>query len=123
MAKYRIYVVSRKVWCDCEIVKKGFLNLGKRIVYNIHGVNDDGHKACANVAKDVWDRFNVPIVEYTMREKEQRGFWEKTQKGKKTYRYPIQKSRKKVQNEEIERWLTEKYDLDLDKPNQKNSLL
>jgi len=114
-------VVSRKVWGDCEIVKKGFADLVRRKVYNIHGINPDGFKACTNVAKDVWDRFDVPIVEYEVRKKYKRELWEKSKEAKKEYRYPIFKSRKRVRNEEIENWLAEKYNINADEPNKKNT--
>lgn len=125
MAKYRLYLVSRRNWQDCEIVQKGFVNLGKRKVYNLHGVADNGNKAVNNVAKDVWDRFDVPIIEHEVRRRDKRDAWEKNLEPRTKWKGPIPKSRRKIQNEEIEKWLAENYGIDLEhlsEDNNKNSL-
>lgn len=121
MAKYHMYVVSRKNWQDCEIVKKGFAKVRDGVTaYNIHGVAENGDKACNNVAKEVWNRFDVPIIEYTVRKKKRRNIIERELLPKSISNSPVSRSRKKVLNDEIEKWLAEKYNVDADKENTGN---
>lgn len=116
MAKYRMYVVSKKYWDDCEIVKKGIVNVRQNShIYNLHGVSSKGHKACSNVAKEVWDRFDVPVVEHKVKRDIPRNSLENEMDlRKRKTKQKISKDRRKIENDDIERWLAEKYDMSLE---------
>lgn len=113
--KYKMYMLQYKDWKELEIFQKGFVNVRGHLVYNIWGKDELGKKCVNNVAKDVWDRFDVPVVEYQMTEKETREKKEKyLNRTTKEWSNPIFKSdKRRTKNEEIEKWLAEHNNLDL----------
>lgn len=113
--KYRMYMLQYKDWRELEVFQKGFVNVRGHFVYNIWGKDEFGKKCVNNVAKDVWDRFDVPVVEYQTAKKETREKKEKyLNRTTKNWSNPIFKSdNRRINNEEIEKWLAEHNNLDL----------
>lgn len=109
-----MYMIQYRVWKELEVYQKGFCNVRGHFVYNIHGVDENNKKCMNNVAKDVWDRFDVPIIEFQVRKKESRKKKEKIlNREKRTWTRGIDKSYRKINNEEIEEWLAKHNGLDL----------
>lgn len=107
-------MVQYRKWVELEIYQKGYCNVRGHLVYNIHGMDADGHKCTNNVAKDVWDRFDVPVIEFQMRKKQSRKEKEKQlNREKRTWTRKIDKCCRKIKNDEIEKWLAEHNGLDL----------
>lgn len=112
--KYKMYMIQYRKWEELEIYQKGFCNVRGHLVYNIHGKDEQGHKCMNNVSKDVWDRFDVPVIEFAVRKKQSRKEKEKIlNREKKTWTRKIDKTTRKIENNEIEQWLAEHNGLDL----------
>lgn len=122
MMTYRMYVVGKRwnVFKDAEIYQKGYCVITDiHTVYNLWGTfidsNDNKpHKVVNNVSKEVWDRFDVPVVKMEKRKRDRKDLKEfDTQPVKEKSK--INKSEgRKVQNDEIEKWLAENYNIDLE---------
>lgn len=114
--KYRMYMLQYRKWEELEVYQKGYCNVRGHYVYNIHGKDEQGHKCMNNVSKDVWDRFDVPVIEFKMRKRERKSRKEKEKvlnKSKKTWSRKIDKFFRRVKNDEIEKWLAEHNNMDL----------
>ncbi len=58
--KYRLYLLYKHEWGELEITSKGKCDVRGHWIYYLKGKHD-GHNVSGNVAKDVWERFDVPI--------------------------------------------------------------
>ncbi len=112
--KYRMYMIQYRKWEELEIYQKGYCNVRGHLVYNIHGKDEQGHKCMNNVAKEVWDRFDVPVIEFEVRKKQSRKEKEKQlNREKKTWSRGVDKFYRRIKNEDIEKWLAEHNGLDM----------
>lgn len=114
--KFTAYVMVEGGTVEFEVTQKIRTDVRGHLTYMLQGLTDKGNKANALVNKSQWDKFDVPIIERkiekTTNRKRMRNRLMQPAIGRKT---PIPKSQKKAYNEEIEKWLAEHYDIDLDK--------
>lgn len=108
--KYRLYLLYKHEWGELEITSKGKCDVRGHWIYYLQG-EDNGHKVSGNVAKDVWDRFDVPITESKIRPRRKRDDYKKALDMEVYHHGKIRKTYKKVLNNEIEQWLAEKYNI------------
>lgn len=113
--RFTAYVPCERAKVEFEVKSKIRTNVRGHFTYMLQGLTDKGNKACALVNQSQWDKFDVPIEERKIDKKVDRRRVRKSSMkpvvGRKT---PVPKSQRKVYNEEIERWLAEHYDIDLD---------
>ena len=113
--RFITYVPCEKSKVEFEVKSKIRTDVRGHFTYMLQGLTDKGNKANALVNKSQWDKFDVPIEERVVGKKTDRKRMRnkelKPAVGRKT---PIPKSQKKAYNEEIEKWLAEHYDINLD---------
>jgi len=100
---------------EFEVTRKIRTNVRGKYTYMLQGVTEKGNVANRLVNKSQWDSFDVPVVEREVSKntnrRKIRNDSMKPAIGRKT---SIPKSKRRAYNEEIEKWLAEHYDLDLD---------
>lgn len=113
--KFSTYVPCERGTVEFEVTAKIRTDVRGHLTYMLTGLTAKGNKACALVNQSQWEKFDVPIEERKIDKKVDRRRVRKSSMkpvvGRKT---PVPKSQRKVHNEEIERWLAEHYDIDLD---------
>lgn len=113
--RFTAYVMMEGGTVEFEVTQKIRTDVRGHFTYMLQGLTDKGNKANALVNKSQWDKFDVPIIERkiekTTNRKKMRNDSMRPAVGRKT---PIPKSQKKAYNEEIEKWLADHYDIDLD---------
>jgi len=113
--KFVTYVPCEKAKVEFEVTAKIRTDVRGHLTYMLTGLTAKGHKACALVNQSQWDNFDVPIEERRIDKKVDRRRVRNDSMqpvvGRKT---PVRKSEKRVYNKEIEQWLAEHYDIDLD---------
>lgn len=113
--KSTAYVPCERATVEFEVTRKIRTNVRGKYTYMLQGVTEKGNVANRLVNKSQWDSFDVPVVEREVsKNTNRRRIRNDSMKpaiGRKT---PIPKSQRRAYNEEIERWLAEHYDLDLD---------
>ena len=113
--KYNMYVFDIGQKEDVEIIEKKWGQTNeKHFIYILKGRTIRGTYATSNVNKEVWDRYDVPITKMEVK-KHARNEYEISRKNYKRKMKIPPKSRRKVENEEIEKWLAEHLDLDWEK--------
>lgn len=113
--KYNMYVFDIGQKEDVEIIEKKWGQTNeKHFIYILKGITARGTYATSNVNKEVWDRYDVPIVKMEVK-KHARNEYEISRKNYKRKMKIPPKSQRKVENEEIEKWLAEHLDLDWEK--------
>ena len=114
--RFITYVPCERAKVEFEVKSKIRTNVRGHYTYMLKGVTDMGHQAVALVNKSQWDGFDVPVEEKTVSKKADRRRMRNDAMqpvvGRKT---PVPKSQRRAYNEEIERWLAEHYDIDLDR--------
>lgn len=116
--KFHAYVLVEGGTVEFEVEKKIRTDVYGHYTYMLQGFTEKGHKANAVVNKSQWDKFNVPSEERVVEKKlkhVRRSSRLSSMKPSKKNKTPINKHRKKVFNEEIEKWLADHYDIDLEK--------
>ena len=112
--RFTAYVLVEGGKVEFEVKSKIRTNVRGHFTYMLQGLTDKGNKANALVNKSQWDKFDVPIEEKEVGRTDRRRTRNSSMQpavGRKT---PIPKNERKAYNEEIERWLAEHYDIDLD---------
>ena len=113
--RFKAYVLVEHGTVEFEVMSKIRTDVRGHLTYMLQGLTDKGNKANALVNKSQWDMFDVPVVEKTIAKKKDRGFARNKAMqpaiGRKT---PIRKCEKRAYNEDIEKWLAEHYDIDMD---------
>ena len=113
--KFITYVPCERGKVEFEVTAKIRTDVRGHLTYMLTGLTAKGHKACALVNKSQWDNFDVPIEEREVPKKvDRKRMRNKSMQpavGRKT---PIPKSQKRVYNEDIEKWLADHYDINLD---------
>ena len=113
--RFITYVPCEKAKVEFEVKSKIRTNVRGHYTYMLQGITDKGNVANALENKSQWDEFDVPVEERVIDKKIDRK--KKRIKamqpvvGRKT---PVPKSKRRAYNEEIEKWLAEHYDIDLD---------
>ena len=112
--KFVTYVPCEKGKTEFEVTAKIRTDVRGHLTYMLTGLTAKGNKACALVNQSQWDKFDVPIEEREVGRTDRRRTRNSSMQpavGRKT---PIPKNERKAYNVEIERWLAEHYDIDLD---------
>ena len=113
--RFITYVPCEKAKVEFEVKSKIRTSVRGHYTYMLQGITDKGNKANALVNKSQWDEFDVPVEERVIDKKiDRRKKRIKAMQpvvGRKT---PVPKSKRRAYNEEIEKWLAEHYDIDLD---------
>lgn len=95
-----------------EVEKKIITNVRGHFTYTLIGTSNTGKLVSAIVNKSQWDNFDVPIEEREINKrtnkKKERAKHLNPKRKRKT---PVPKDKRKVYNEEIEKWLIEHYNL------------
>lgn len=113
--RFIAYVPCEKATVEFEVKSKIRTDVRGHYTYMLQGITDKGNVANALVNKSQWDGFDVPVKERVIEKKTNR-------KRKRTKamqpvvgrRTPVPKSKRRAYNEEIEKWLAEHYDIDID---------
>ena len=113
--RFRAFVLVEHGTVEFEVTRKIRTDVRGHLTYMLQGVTDKGNKANALVNKSQWDKFDVPVEEKVVsKNADRRRVRNKAMQpaiGRKT---PIRKCEKRAYNEDIEKWLAEHYDIDMD---------
>ena len=113
--RFITYVPCEKAKVEFEVNFKIRTNVRGHYTYMLQGITDKGNKANALVNKSQWDAFDVPVgervIDKKINRKKKRIKAMQPVVGRKT---PVPKSKRRAYNEEIEKWLAEHYDVDID---------
>jgi hypothetical protein len=115
MNQFEAYSIHDKEKVMITVTSKIITNVLGHYTYTLIGISPSGNKVSTLVNKEQWDEYDVPIEEKKIDKKIDR----KRQRVKGLNpiykrKTPIPKSQRKVYNEEIEKWLAEHYDLNLE---------
>ena len=113
--RFIAYVPCEKATVGFEVNSKIRTNVRGHYTYMLQGITDKGNKANALVNKSQWDEFDVPVEERVVERKIDRKRKRiKAMQPVVGRRTPVPKSKRRAYNEEIEKWLAEHYDIDID---------
>lgn len=107
---------------EFEVTSKIRTDVRGHLTYMLRGVSERGIRLHTLVSKSQWDRYDVPVEEreVTRTAKQNRDL--RRDALSRSLRPPmprqktkVPKSRKRVENEEIERWIAEHNGLDFDR--------
>ena len=114
--RFVAYVLVEGGKVEFEVMSKIRTDVRGHYTYMLQGLTDRGNKANALVNRSQWEMFDVPVEERKVERKaDRRRTREKAMQPAVGRSTPIPKSQRKAYNEEIERWLAEHYDIDLDR--------
>lgn len=111
------YCVFERKRTDMVVLEKIRTDVYGHLTYVLIGVSENGTRFSTLVNKSQWDRYDVPVTEKKVEGKKHNDIRRKKRIKmlRPTKKTPLpQKSRRKVINVEIERWLAEHYDIDFD---------
>lgn len=113
--RFTAYVFQEGGVVEFEVLSKIRTNVRGHYTYMLQGLTDLGNKANALVNQSQWERFDVPVEERAVgRKTDRRRMRNRRMQPAVGRGTPVPKSQRKAYNEEIERWLAEHYDIDLD---------
>lgn len=113
--RFVAYVPCERAKVEFEVKSKIRTDVRGHFTYMLQGLTDKGNKANALVNRSQWDKFDVPVEERVIEKKtDRRRMRNRYLKPSRKRKTPVPKSKRKVYDEEIERWLAEHYDIDLD---------
>ena len=120
--EFEAYSLNDKKRVMMKVESKMVSDIRGHLTYNLIGFSPSGYKISVLVNKDQWDEFDVPVetrkVEKKINRKKYRIKRLNISEDDKPKTPP--KSKRRVYNEEIENWLIEHYDLNLDDLKEKN---
>jgi hypothetical protein len=112
---FNAYSIHDRKNVDLIVVKKIVTSVRGHLTYVLVGKTNSDKTVSTLVNKSQWDKYNVPIEEKEVKDKINRksnvvyGI-----QGRKKRKSKQPKSKRKCYNEEIEKWLADHYDLNLD---------
>ena len=113
------YCIVERAVVEFEVKSKIRTDVRGHKTYMLRGVTDRGSNMCTLVNRSQWEKFDVPVEEerFIVRKTDHRAMRNnqlKPSAERRKHRMNL-KHDKVVYNEEVERWLAEHYDIDLDK--------
>ena len=114
--QFEAYSLSQRKKVKFTVEKKTVSNIRGHLTYNLMGTSQNGKNVSTLVNKDQWDVFDVPVEKREVNKKVNRL---KTRRKRLNAQIPqkeryVPKSKRKVYNEEIEKWIIEHYGLNAD---------
>lgn len=112
MNEFEAYSLNDKKRVMLKISNKIVSDIRGHLTYTLIGYSPSGYKVSVMVNKEQWDQFDVPIETRKIDKKIDRNKirMKKLSKVSKKSKIPP-KNKRKIYNEEIEKWLIEHYDL------------
>lgn len=111
--QFETYSLGQRKKVKFTVEKKIMSNIRGHLTYNLMGTSQNGKNVSALVNKEQWDAFDVPVEKREVNKKVNRL---KTRRKRLNAQIPqkerhVPKNKRKVYNEEIEKWIIEHYDL------------
>lgn len=112
---FHAYSIGDKQFIDIVVYKKIVTHVHRHFTYTLVGKSTTGKIVTTLVNKSQWDKYDVPFEEKVIDKKINVMFKRAAKMKKKRKRKTkLPKNMRRCYNEEIEKWLAEHYDLDLD---------
>lgn len=113
--EFLVFSLSVRKKVPMEVIEKVRTNVRGHLTYVLKGITENGKTASALVNKGQWDMYDVPIVQRSIDKKTDR----KRQRVKslrqgRRYKKDLPKAERRAYNEQIQKWIVEHYDIDLD---------